>query len=266
MTALKKHLSLLAMIALAVVAYLAGEHRDGSAKARRLVASPAPGNRSGQEAARASSVSETIAKTTIRQRIDNVFPASYMTSLAIIQGVGLGILIAKTQQQWITSFETLERVKVATQALAVLTTITVVTHRYTISAIMDSRMPTFFDILFPYILGVGEIGAAQLIGYDVAWWACVLVFAAGSAGVYLYSRAKRTIFSYEGDSYLYGQFRRTNRRIITATSLLAASSATMIVLSSMNEDPHSLRALAPLVVVFLCISVEVLGRYRITVE
>jgi hypothetical protein len=38
---------------------------------------------------------------TFQRRIENVFPAGYMTALAIIQGVALGLLLSNTQAQWL---------------------------------------------------------------------------------------------------------------------------------------------------------------------
>jgi hypothetical protein len=68
--------------------------------------------------------------------------------------------------------------------------VVVVTHRYVILTIMLRRMPTFFDTLIPYTLGLGEIGAAQLVGTIMAWWASILFFALSAIGVYAHSRIR----------------------------------------------------------------------------
>jgi hypothetical protein len=199
-------------------------------------------------------------------RIENVFPAIYMTALAIIQEVGLGILLTRAQQQWVGHAGAFSRIMVGTQAVAVFAALVVVTHRYAITVVMVSRMPSGFDILIPYILGVGEIGAAQLIGYDAAWWGSVLVFALAAIIAYLHSRSRTTVMTYGGDSYLYGQFRRITSRALLTLSLLASASVVLIVLAVLGDDPGKLRALSPLIFVSATIAVEIFGHYRVKPE
>jgi hypothetical protein len=72
-----------------------------------------------------------------KRRIVEVFPAGYLTMIAIIQGVALGAAIVTTQQQLQDQRGTINRFTVVSQALAVFVAIVVITHSYLILTIDD---------------------------------------------------------------------------------------------------------------------------------
>jgi hypothetical protein len=263
-TTTRKQLTLVAAITLAVTAYLARERRQVTRELRESAgAAEAKPLRSFGNSNQAVRLSDPAINPILEHRIESVFPAIYMTVLAIIQGVGLGILLAKAQQQWTGHAAALYHVMIGTQTIAVFVAIIVVTHRYMLTVMMVSRMPSGFDILIPYILGVGEIGAAQLIGYNVAWWGGVLVFAVAAVTAYLHSRSRTTIMTYNGNSYLYRQFKRITRRALIILSLLALASIAMITLGALGKGSARLYALSPLIFVSATILIEIFGHYRV---
>jgi hypothetical protein len=103
---------------------------------------------------------ESFSPAVLRRRAAEVFPAGYLTLIAIIQGVALGTAIVATQQQLLSQHGTLERLTVEAQALGVFMAIVIITHRYLVLTVNARRTPTIFDTLIPYALGVGEISAA----------------------------------------------------------------------------------------------------------
>jgi hypothetical protein len=151
---------------------------------------------------------------------------------------------------------------ISMQASAVFVAIVAVTHRYTITAIMISRMPTVFDILIPYTLGVGEIGAAQLIGYETAWWVGVLVFAIAAIAAYLHSRSRTTIATFAENYDVYAQFREITTRAILFLSPLIPISVTLITLGAFGDGSIQLYALSPIIFTASTLSIEIFGHYR----
>lgn len=190
-----------------------------------------------------------------------MFPAGYLTALAIIQGVALGILLTNTQGRWPLYPGPLYHLMISAQALGVFSAITVVTHRYTLNAILTTRMPTLSDTLIPYTLGVGEIGAAQLIGYQSVWWAGVLAFSAAAITAYLHSRS-RMERGIGGGGNFYTQFRRITRNALVLLSALALVSAAMLSLGVARKEPAVLYAVSPFFFTMITVLIEVLGRYK----
>jgi hypothetical protein len=58
----------------------------------------------------------------------------------------------------------------AFQALVTIVGIIIVTHKYIATAAMVRWNPTTLDTLVPYLIGLGEISAALLIGHQSSWW------------------------------------------------------------------------------------------------
>lgn len=130
---------------------------------------------------------EPLTPDVLRRRIVEVFPAGYLTMIAIIQGVALGAAIVTTQQQLLDQRSTINRLTVGAQALAVFVAIVVITHRYLILTIDDRWAPTILDTLIPYALGVGEITTAVVIGRNTAWWVAVSVLFLAAAGTHAHT-------------------------------------------------------------------------------
>jgi hypothetical protein len=62
---------------------------------------------------------QSLTPVVFQRRVGDVFPASYMTALAVIQGVALGILLTNTQDQWLRDPRVTNHVMIASQACAV---------------------------------------------------------------------------------------------------------------------------------------------------
>src|SRR5690349_15451887 len=80
---------------------------------------------------------EPLSQEVLKRRIIEVFPAGYLTMIAIIQGVALGAAIIATQQQLLDQRSAINRLTVGSQALAVFVAIVIITHRYLILTIDD---------------------------------------------------------------------------------------------------------------------------------
>lgn len=205
---------------------------------------------------------EPTSVETVRRRIDDVFPAGYMTALAIIQGIALGVLLSNIQAQWLAHALALDRVMIGLQAAGVFAAIVVVTHRYTLVAVMVRRIPTVFDALIPFTLGVGEIWPGQLLGRIAAWWAGVLTFSISAIGVYLHSRARTPKEMFDPRTSYYEQFRRITTRAIVLLAVLGAFSAAMIFLNFGGFQSKLLYAFSPVVFLLTPIGVEISGHYN----
>lgn len=190
-----------------------------------------------------------------------VFPVGYMTALAIIQGVALGFLLTSAQAQFLEHSATRHRIMIGMQALAVFIIIVVVTHRYmALTGMARRRMLTGFDVFIPFILGVAEMGSAQLIGYVVAWWCAILFFSCAGIGVYLHSRRQ----SYPEGADLNAQFRQVTSRAMLLLALLGLWSAVAIVEGAHSTYSGWFDALSPAVAIVVPLLIEFFGRYRFT--
>lgn len=199
------------------------------------------------------------------QRVRDVFPGTYLTVLAIIHGVALGLLLTIAQQQWIDHSDAVERVMITTQAVAAFVAIIVVTHRYLLLTVLTRWMPTVLDTILPYALGVGEIGTALLLGKAVAWWIGALVFSLAGVGAFAYSRMRVSIIVFGKVDQLYNQFRRITLLAIISLSVLAMTCIVMIILGANTLQPNWLYALMPLIVAVTAAAIEVYGNYRFAV-
>lgn len=197
----------------------------------------------------------------IESRMKEVFPAGYMTALAIIQGVALGFLLTTAQAQFLQHSTLRYRVMIGTQALAVFIIIVVVTHRYmTLTGLSRRRMLTGFDVFIPFVLGVAEMGSAQLIGYVTAWWCAILFFSCAGIGVYLHSRRR----SNPETAYISTQFRKVTTRAMLLLASLGLWSAVAIIESTNGAGSGWFDALSPAVAVIVPLLIEFFGRYRFT--
>jgi hypothetical protein len=204
---------------------------------------------------------EVLTPAVLTQRVRDAFPGTYLTVLAIIQGVSLGVLLTIGQQQWLRHATVVERVMVATQSASVFVAIIVVTHRYLLLTVLTRWMPQVWDTIFPYALGVGEIGAALLIGDAIAWWTSVLFFALAGVGAFLYSRMQVSRQGFGAMVHLYKQFRRITLFAIIALLISAALAIVLIVLGAYSLGSLWLYALTPLLFTVLVGSIEIYGTY-----
>jgi hypothetical protein len=198
---------------------------------------------------------EPLSPDVLKRRIIEVFPAGYLTMIAIIQGVALGVAIVTTQQQLLDQRGTISRYTVAAQALAVFAAIVVITHRYLILTIVDRWAPTIFDTLIPYALGVGEITTAVVIGRNVAWWIAVSVLFLAAAGTYAHTYTRAPGASSQGSN------RKSIRtRMIYCCALL--SYTTIVAALAANDIiPGWLNIILPCITVIGAIVVAINGEH-----
>jgi hypothetical protein len=196
---------------------------------------------------------EPFSAGVLKRRIIEVFPAGYLTMIAIIQGVALGAAIVTTQQQLHDQPGTINRFTVVSQALSVFVAIVVITHRYLILTIDDRWAPTIFDTLIPYALGVGEITTAVVIGRNVTWWIAVSVLFLAAAGTYAH-----TYIRVPG-APLQGSDRKSIRiRMIYCCALLGYS-ATVAALAAVDLIPGWLGIILPYGTIIGAIAVAING-------
>lgn len=122
---------------------------------------------------------EALTTEILRKRTVDIFPAGYLTVMAIIQGVALGLLL----QQLLGAggvFESQHPVILISQGIASFLAIVVASYEYLWFTTIMRWTPTFLDTLVPYLLGVAEIVPVLLLGRFRWWWICtVVLFAVG---------------------------------------------------------------------------------------
>lgn len=126
-------------------------------------------------------VLETLTTETLRKRTLDIFPAGYLTVMAIIQGVALGLLL----QQLLGAggggvFRSPHPGALISEAVASFLAIVVASYEYLWFTTIMRWTPTFLDTLVPYLLGVAEIVPVLLLGRFTWWWiSTVVLFAVG---------------------------------------------------------------------------------------
>ena len=207
---------------------------------------------------------EPLSLAALRKRIDDVFSGGYLTALAIIQGVALGLLLSIGQQQWILSHTFSGYVTVVTQAVSVFVVIVIVTHRYLLLTMMARWMPTVFDTLIPFALGSGEILTALLIGHRIAWWGGVLVFSVAAAGAYLHTRIRISSGSFGNLHQIYVRMRRVTGRALATMIALGVLSTTILIVNQLIVYPTWFYMISPLIYGASAMVIALTGNYRVS--
>jgi hypothetical protein len=99
-----------------------------------------------------------------------LFPIGYLTLVAIIQGAAFGLLFLTLQSQLTPLVWSAHTAMTLTQAIATGLTIVIVTHEYLLLTVDARWVPTVFDTLIPYLLGLSEIWMAISTGHPISWW------------------------------------------------------------------------------------------------
>lgn len=196
---------------------------------------------------------EPFSPDVLKRRVLEVFPAGYLTIIAIIQGVALGAAIVATQQQLLNQQHTIDRFTIGAQAAAVFVAIVVITHRYLILTVNARWTPTIFDTLIPYTLGVGEITTAVVIGHNTTWWTAVSVLFLAAIGAFghTYIRELRTP--------LYDEIRKPLLIRMAYCSVVFAYSIVAAVLSANDIHPSWLYVVLPSATIIGAIAVAING-------
>jgi len=196
---------------------------------------------------------EPLSSEVLKRRVVEIFPAGYLTIIAIIQGVALGAAIVTTQQQLLDQRSTTNRFTVEAQALAVFVAIVVITHRYLVLTIDDRWAPTIFDTLIPYALGVGEITTAVAIGRNAAWWIAVSALFLAAIGTYVHTYIRSPRMSFPPGNHKSMLIR------MSYCAALVTYSITVAVLAANGIIPGWLNIILPCVTIIGAIAVAING-------
>ncbi len=164
----------------------------------------------------------------LRKRVAELFPGGYLTLIAIIQGVALGVLLNSVNSQVFSASTPLHRLTAAAQAFGVLAAIVIITHRYFLLTATVRWGPTVLDTFFPYALGVGEVSAALLIGNNAGWWAAVSVLFLAAVSSFAHTLARATDEMFGGLDLLRAQFRHAIKLQLRNCSVLAVLSGAIV--------------------------------------
>lgn len=204
---------------------------------------------------------EPLTIPVLRQRIGDIYREGYLTILAIIQGVALAVLISDAQGQWIGHSASSYRTRIVTQAVALLAAIVVTTHRYMLLTVLGRWVPTIYDTLIPYALGIAEITAAVTLGSNVLWWSSMAFFGASAVASFAHSRIRVRSTTFGQMNELYGRFRRITLMAIINFSFQAAYSVGLAILSQYNSGLDWLYATTPIIALFSILLIEAVGSY-----
>lgn len=167
-----------------------------------------------------------LSRKELEIRKAEMFPGLYLTLTSIIQGVAFGFAITTTNTVLSQKPSPSSHPIIWLQALVTIVGIIIVTHKYIATAAMLRWNPTTLDTLIPYLIGLGEISAALMIGHQASWWFAIsfwLLTAIFAQGHTLF-RTKTDNPDYMTDYYQY--FRRSVKiQMICGTVLLTTSLA-----------------------------------------
>jgi hypothetical protein len=204
---------------------------------------------------------ERLTIPVLRQRIGDIYREGYLTVLAIIQGVALAVLISDAQGQWTGHSASSYRTRVVTQAVALLAAIVVTTHRYMLLTVLGRWVPTIYDTLIPYALGVAEITAAVTLGSNVLWWSSMAFFAVSAVASFGHSRIRIKSTAFGEMRQLYGRFQAITLIAIINFSSMAAYSVGFAILSQYDPGLDWFYAATPIIALMSILVIEVVGSY-----
>jgi len=118
----------------------------------------------------------------IQNRAKDHFPSVYLTTISIIQGVALGILVQNT-------FTKLPQhgAQIVPYAAFTLVTIMLVSYEYMWFVALYERAPDIWDAAVPFLLGTFEAGPSFFVHDPPNWWLLTALFSLVGAAAYWYS-------------------------------------------------------------------------------
>jgi hypothetical protein len=188
---------------------------------------------------------EPMAAQILIRRTSDLFPAVYLTIIAIIQGVALVTLLTTALPLVIGKEAPHERVMIVGQSLAGLTSIVVVSYEYIWFTTMMRWAPGFLDTLVPYTLGVGEIAPLLLIGNNARWWLSMAIFLIVAAGAFYYSIFRSRAAMFPEKPQVYRALRRLLAQLVACCLAAAAISIGAATFLHICDGPKWLGELAP---------------------
>jgi hypothetical protein len=177
--------------------------------------------RASSDAGKSHSNPITIAAEPYKNINPEDFKGGYQTVVAIIQGVAFVILTSTAFTEIrasITGDHAVASAVISIQALVTLSVIIIVTFEYFDLAGAVVWSPGFFDVIIPYILGVGEVAQATWLGDNTLWWGSLSFLLLASTVAFQYSaiRAKPEGFR---DLRYHRYFRKIVKRLALASSI-----------------------------------------------
>jgi hypothetical protein len=182
------------------------------------------------------------------RRTSDTFPSGYLTLIAIIQGVALGIWLTSALPLILGSPDALHRIAVLGECVAGLSTILIVSYQYLWFSTVMRWTPTFLDTLVPYALGVAEIIPAILIVSSFRWWTSVTVFMLVATGALVHTIYRSAENMFPGMSLVYYRIRRLLARLSWCCVLIMVLSALTAILIAATSAPVWLIAVMPWVI------------------
>ncbi|MEV6851942.1 hypothetical protein [Actinoplanes sp. NPDC051411] len=130
--------------------------------------------------------------------MSEIFPDTHLTTISVVQGVALALLIGNFLGVTTGSTDGMDavwrRLPYALPSFGLIVTISF-EYYYFVAAYRWS--PRFVDACIPYLLGVCEIGAIYYLDKPKVWWWWNVALAVAGAAAFLNTRAncRRSMFS-----------------------------------------------------------------------
>lgn len=148
------------------------------------------------------SLFEPITSELLRRRRLDLFSGGYLTFIAIIQGVGMVVLVERAMAVLTDDIHTgWLRVTVAGQVGSNFLALVIVTYLYLRFTAVLAWPLTFIDTLLPYVLGAAETTSAELIGYRSAWWASYAALTTMGLLAFMRTHLKSTTVPFDVPEY-----------------------------------------------------------------
>jgi hypothetical protein len=171
-----------------------------------------------------TSPGEPLSPAVLRKRVEEMFPSLYLTLVSIIQGVAFGIAVTTAYGTFSHEHGTVSRAIVLGQALVTIVGIILITDKYVIVAATLRWSSTILDTLLPYLIGLGEIGAALMIGHEASWWFAIAFWLLAGMAALRHTMLRATEDIFGGMVSYYNSFQRGLIKQIFWCALLFAIS------------------------------------------
>jgi hypothetical protein len=201
------------------------------------------------EYTRNSSVTlDPLTTPALRRRTSDTFPTGYLTIIAIIQGVALGIWVSSVIPLVLSTGDVAVRISIAGEGIAGFASILIVSYQYIWFSTVMRWTPTFLDTLVPYVLGVTEIVPAILIKSEFRWWVSMAVFLLAATAALVHTVFRSSARMFPGKPLPYREIRRLLIRLsICCTALMAGSSLTALLIG-LSIAPSGFTAAMPWII------------------
>jgi hypothetical protein len=166
--------------------------------------------------------------------------------IAIIQGVAFSFLLVTAHDELFANVPITLRLTIWAQALAVLIAIIVVTDQYFQLIDVVRWDLGSLDTALPYIVGVGEVGAALYLGNNARWWGSIAALLLAGALAFMYSGRRTVRSEFEEVSKTYVFSHDAVRQSAIGCVALLVFAAAMVFISIYAAPPPWLFAVAPL--------------------